>query len=150
MPDALFTGAADVIAASWLVPLLVVLGVAVLGRAVGRVRPEVDAQRRFSAAQRRVILSRAGSRCEHCSWLDGRCQTTESSQADHVHPHSRGGATAVENGQALCRRHNKQKATRVPSTRELERLARRRQAYFPAGTDPVVVRRSRPSSADRL
>ena len=61
-------------------------------------------------------------------------------QGDHVHPHSRGGATAVETGQALCRRHNKQKSARVPWQWELSRLAQRRESYFPVGTPTAVLR----------
>ncbi|MGY1606377.1 HNH endonuclease [Geodermatophilus sp. SYSU D00700] len=103
-----------------------------------------DPQRCFVRADKRVILERAGHRCEHHSWLGGRCQATEDLQADHVHPHSRGGSTSVANGQALCPRHNTRKAARVPWTWELERLARRREAYFPAGAPTVVVRHGRP------
>jgi 5-methylcytosine-specific restriction endonuclease McrA len=82
---------------------------------------------------------RAGSRCEHYSWIDGRCRQTEGLQAGHIHPHSRGGATDIPNGQALCRRHNKQKSDRVPSNWQWTRLARRREGYFPPGIPTVVV-----------
>lgn len=128
----------------WLAAITVLLVVNTVVRALralihGRHRP--DAQRRFSASQRGIILSRAGRRCEHTSLLFGRCDETDRLHADHVHPHSRGGLTAVENGQALCARHNKQKAARVPWNWELDRLARRRRAYFPAGMDTSVVRR---------
>ena len=136
--------------APWLavvIALLVVLGLVRAVRAVIHGRHRRDAQRRFSSSQRALILSRAGHRCERRSWLYGRCTETDALQADHVHPHSRGGATTVENGQALCRRHNKQKAARVPWNWELARLARQRQAYFPTGMETVVVRR--PKTATR-
>ena len=127
----------------WLVVLvaLLALNVAVCAvRAVihGGHRP--DPQRTFSKTERAVILSRAGHRCEEYSWLLGRCPATESLEADHVHPHSRGGATVVGNGQALCRRHNTQKSVRIPWNWELTRLARRRQGYFPSGTSTTVTR----------
>ncbi|MGY1669446.1 HNH endonuclease [Geodermatophilus sp. SYSU D00710] len=131
----------------WLGPLLAFLVVgAVLRRIPGLVhgRRRRDPQRCFLRADKRVIVERAGHRCEHHSWLGGRCQATEDLQADHVHPHSRGGSTSVANGQALCPRHNTRKAARVPWTWELDRLARRREAYFPAGAPTVVVRHGRP------
>ncbi|MGY1665924.1 HNH endonuclease [Geodermatophilus sp. SYSU D00696] len=107
-------------------------------------RSRRDPQRCFLRADKRLILQRAGHRCEHHSWLGSRCQATEDLQADHVHPHSRGGSTSVANGQALCPHHNTRKAARVPWTWELERLARRRLDYFPAGVPTVIVRHGRP------
>jgi hypothetical protein len=136
----------EVLGRPWLVTLLVVIA---LVKAVGTVRAVVhgrhprDPVRRFSRADRRVVLDRAGHRCEHHSLLDGRCRATEQLQADHVHPYSQGGVTAVENAQALCRRHNKQKSARVPWVWELRQLARRRAAYFPPGVPTAVVRRPR-------
>ena len=75
-----------------------------------------DPVRTFSRADKSVLLARAGGRCEHHSLLSGRCDQTVRLEADHVHPHSRGGWTSLANGQALCRRHNKAKAARVPWT----------------------------------
>jgi hypothetical protein len=120
--------------------LIVLKGVVRAVRAVihGGHRP--DPLRRFSRSDRAEILSRAGHRCEQSAWLFGRCRETAGLQADHIHPHSRGGATAVENGQALCPRHNKLKSARVPWDWQLARLARRREEYFPAGTSGSVVR----------
>ena len=134
---------AEVLATPWLVGLLAVIAIGKLvrlGRAVvhgGRGR---DPRRTFSRAEKVALLERAGHRCEHHSWLLGRCRETEALQADHVHPHSRGGATDVANGQALCRRHNRRKAARVPWGWELTRLERRRRAYFPPGSVAAVVR----------
>ncbi len=99
-----------------------------------------DPVRRFSRVQKAEILRRAGHRCEHPQRISGRCPVTTQLEADHVHPHSRGGWTAVENGQALCRRHNKQKRARVPSNGDLRLLARRRVGYFPQGVPTVVIR----------
>jgi 5-methylcytosine-specific restriction endonuclease McrA len=126
--------------------LLALLGALVALRCVGVVRAVVhgvharDPVRRFSRADKAVVLARAGGRCEHHHPLYGRCEQTAGLEADHVHPHSRGGWTAVENGQALCRRHNKAKSARVPWNWQLDRLARRRAAYFPAGAPTAVVR----------
>lgn len=133
----------SVLSTPLLVGLLVLFAIGKLvqlGRAVvhgGRGR---DPRRTFSRAEKVALLERAGHRCEHHSWLLGRCRETEALQADHVHPHSRGGATDVANGQALCRRHNRRKAARVPWGWELGRLERRRRAYFPPGSVPAVVR----------
>lgn len=72
--------------------------------------------------KRAVIISRAGGRCEFHGLIGGRCRQTESLHADHVHPRSRGGSSSVSNAQALCSRHNKQKAARIPYQWELRRL----------------------------
>ena len=141
--EVLRSALAGVLSTPWLVGLLVVLAIGKLvqlGRAVvhgGRGR---DPRRTFSRAEKAAILERAGHRCEHHTWLLGRCRETEALHADHVHPHSRGGATDVANGQALCRRHNRRKAARVPWGWELARLERRRRTYFPPGSVTAVVR----------
>ncbi len=140
----------QVAAEPWLGALLALLVVnAVVRRIPGLLhgRRARDPQRCFIRADKRILLARAGQRCEHHSWLGRRCRSTEDLQADHVHPHSRGGATTVANGQALCPRHNTRKANRVPWTWELDRLARRREDYFPAGMSTTVVRHRRPEAA---
>lgn len=126
--------------------LAVLLGSAVAVRLVHAVRVMIygrhpkDPQRLFVGAERYAVLARAGHRCEHHSRLFGRCTVTEHLQADHVHPHSRGGATSVANGQALCGPHNRRKGNRIPWTWELRRLARHRGAY---GTDGVPTASAR-------
>ena len=139
---------AEVLSTPWLVGPLVLLAIGKvvrLGRGVVHGRHTRDPRRRFSSWERAAILARAGSRCEAHSSLFGRCRETEGLQADHVHPHSRGGSTSVENGQVLCARHNKRKADRVPWNWELARLERRRQAYVPPGAAAAVVRHRRPA-----
>ena len=89
-------------------------------------------------AMPRIVAELGG--LEHYAWPFGRCRETEALEADHVHPHSRGGQTSIANGQALCKRHNRTKRARVPFTRSLNALARRRALYFAPGHDPVVVR----------
>ncbi|MGY1730281.1 HNH endonuclease [Geodermatophilus sp. SYSU D01045] len=134
---------ASVLDEPWLVALFALLAVRAVVRLVRSVIHGVhprDPVRRFSRADKRAVLDRAGHRCEHYSLLGGRCRATTDLQADHVHPHSRGGATTVENGQALCPRHNKQKSARVPWNWQLRRLERRRAAYFPSGVPTAVVR----------
>jgi len=102
-----------------------------------------DPVRRYTGPDRAAVLFRAGMRCERDGLLSGRCNQTERLQADHIHPHSKGGTTTVANGQALCSRHNKQKAARIPFNWELRRLEKHRSAYSPTGISVAVVRRSR-------
>ncbi len=130
----------------------VVFAVLVLTAVVRFVRDVVhsghpkDVVRRFSQADRQVIFARAGNRCEHHAPIFGRCRTTSGLEADHVHPHSRGGWTSISNGQALCKRHNREKSARLPWNRQLNNLAKRRVSYFPSGYDPVVVRHRPPAA----
>ncbi|HEX2072300.1 MAG TPA: HNH endonuclease [Geodermatophilus sp.] len=125
--------------------LLVAFAVLAALRDKLRVGGSRDPIRRFSGAEKAEILARAGHRCEHHG-LSGRCSQREGLEADHAHPHSRGGWTSVDNGQALCRRHNKAKRARVPSNGELRRLAQRRTAYFPPG----VPTTANPATSPRL
>jgi 5-methylcytosine-specific restriction endonuclease McrA len=130
----------------WLSVLVALLVVRASVRSVRNLVHSVharDAVRTFSRADKTTILTRAGGRCEHHSWLGGRCDQTLGLEADHVHPHSRGGWTDLANGQALCRRHNKAKGARVPWGWELNRLSRHRTNYFAPGT-PTQVARHRP------
>jgi len=103
---------------------------------------ERDPVRRFSRMDKAIIVSRAGGRCEHHGWIIGRCRATAKLEADHVHPHSRGGQTAVANGQALCRAHNRSKRATIPFTWQVRALERRRAGYFPPGIPTTVVRRT--------
>jgi len=53
--------------------------------------------RRFSTRQRRILLWLAAGKCQLCGSKLGR-----GFHADHIAPHSKGGKTIIENGQALC------------------------------------------------
>lgn len=108
------------------------------GRA-NRAQHAKDPVRRFSGADRRVIFERAGMRCEFF-FLGMRCQSRDNLQADHVHPHSRGGWTSIANGQALCKHHNRSKSARVPWDWQLARLEKRRVRYFAEGHVRTVTR----------
>lgn len=135
--DYLFTTAAfnvvALIAAAW---ILLLATNAFLARRRQGLR---DPQRLYTAEQRRLLFEMCGGRCEHKSvfWL--RCRQS-ASHADHVFPHSRGGATSLENGQGLCAFHNLSKGGKVPSRLYMARLARRRRSYYPPGAPRKVVR----------
>jgi hypothetical protein len=142
-PEVLQTVLGALFSSPWLVGVFALVALKAVARTIRAVihgRHRQDPQRRLSRPERAEIFARAGQRCEQISWLFGRCGETEGLHADHIHPHSRGGATVVENGQALCQRHNKQKSARVPWNWELARLARRRETYFPPGMPRAVVR----------
>jgi hypothetical protein len=100
----------------------------------------VDRSRRFSKADYRTIMNRAGWRCEHHGLLTGRCAARAELEADHVHPHSRGGQTDLANSQALCHRHNVAKGHKVPFWWNLLALQHRRAAYFTASADRRITR----------
>jgi 5-methylcytosine-specific restriction endonuclease McrA len=61
-------------------------------------------KRTFSRKQRLDLAILAGFRCEACGAKLDPCF-----HGDHVQPHSRGGATSLSNGQALCARCNRLK-----------------------------------------
>jgi hypothetical protein len=109
--------------------------------------PRRDPWRGFKFDARRAVLARAGGRCEAALFVIwGRCGR-QANEADHVYPWSKGGATVVSNGQALCTRHNKAKSNRTPPWWYLLGLERRRRAYFPSDTDVRV--RAAMRSTDR-
>jgi 5-methylcytosine-specific restriction endonuclease McrA len=125
----------------------VVLALLIVNAVVGFMRAVIhsgprDPVRRFTRMDKATILARAGGRCEHHSVVVGRCRATENLEADHVHPHSRGGWTHLLNGQALCRRHNKMKRATVPYEWQLRALAKRRAAYYPVDVPGAVTRRA--------
>ena len=127
----------------WIAPILVLLLASAIVRFVRGIihNGPRDPVRLFSRADKIAILRRAGARCEHHGLLTGRCSAIERLEADHVHPHSRGGWTNITNAQALCQRHNRIKRATVPYDWQLRRLAKRRLAYYPDGVDPNVTRR---------
>ena len=92
-----------------------------------------DPWRSFKFEARRVVLTLAGSRCEgplFFAW--GRCGKSVE-EVDHVYPWSKCGATIINNGQALCRSHNRSKSNLTPPWWYVVSLERRRWRYYPAG-----------------
>lgn len=94
-------------------------------------RARRDPLRAFDSRQRQRIHARAQHQCEHRPPLLPRCPAA-GTQADHIYPHVRGGATSVANAQSLCARHNRSRSARIPSRWYIARLERRRRKYFPS------------------
>tara|TARA_B100000161_G_C33528317_1_gene404672 strand:- start:97 stop:1329 length:1233 start_codon:yes stop_codon:yes gene_type:complete len=63
------------------------------------------AVRRFTDAQRRVLLHLANNKCQICT----KDINLNSMHADHVKAYSNGGETSIKNGQALCSSCNQSK-----------------------------------------
>lgn len=76
----------------------------------------VDRRRRFSMAEYKEIMRRAGWRCEHHSLVFKRCKQRTDLEADHVHPSWR------------------------PTMVSVWQPEHRRAAYFPAGVRRSVIR----------
>lgn len=97
-----------------------------------------DPWRGFKFEARRKVMDRAGGRCEGTAFLGwGRC-SKGAAEIDHVYPWSKGGATIVSNGQALCTHHNRSKSSWSPAWWYIASLERRRRTYFPTGEDVRV------------
>ena len=70
-----------------------------------------DAQRGFSAEQRRIMWNTSTNRV--CAY-DG-CTTKltwDDFTIDHIDPHSKGGRTRLDNAALMCRKHNSAKGNR--------------------------------------
>ncbi len=65
-------------------------------------------RRFFNSAERAALYLAADGRCTECG-----AELEPGWHADHITPHTRGGATDVANGQALCPRCNREKGARV-------------------------------------
>jgi len=76
-----------------------------------------DEKRRFDEAERIRVYRQDGGLCQLCldeGKPEGEAEVSwEEFEADHVTPHAEGGPTVVDNGQVLCRYHNRQKGSRV-------------------------------------
>ena len=74
--------------------------------------PEVepkDRRREFSAEQRLAIWLKSEHKCAICY---ARLTDLSEMHADHIKPHSKGGATSVDNGQPLCVSCNTRKSAK--------------------------------------
>ncbi|TDP89537.1 hypothetical protein EDF62_3268 [Leucobacter luti] len=93
-----------------------------------------DPKRAFDSAQRNVGFTRAGHQCEFSTPWFTRCTRT-AQHADHWFPHTRGGATSMQNLVAACAPHNLSKGGRQPSALAGFLIAARRRKYFPETLD---------------
>ncbi len=77
----------------------------------GRTLLTKDARREFSELDRIVIYRKNGGLCQEClreGKPEPECTVSwREYDADHVVPHSMGGQTTLDNGQLLCRHHNR-------------------------------------------
>jgi hypothetical protein len=109
----------------------VVVVIAVLVAVTGFVRHVIhgghsrDPIRRFTRQDKTTLLALAWHRCEHHYPLHGRCKTTDRLEADHIHPWSRGGQTAIANGQSCATSTTRRSAPLCPlsGSSEAERSA---------------------------
>lgn len=122
-----------------LIPMIVLIAIAAVplpGRGPGL--QGCDPWRGFKFEARRVVLTLAGHRCEGVLFLVwGRCRKP-AEEVDHIYPWSKGGATIISNGQALCKNHNRAKSNGLPPWWYVLSLERRRGEYYPAGTSVRV------------
>jgi 5-methylcytosine-specific restriction endonuclease McrA len=101
-------------------------------------KPHKDDERLYSKQDRMIGFARAGGRCE----MDGflwflRCGR-EAKHGDHHYPHSKGGATTMQNFVAACVRCNTSKGAKVPTFMQTKRIQNRRRSYFPKSV-PVTA-----------
>ena len=79
---------------------------------------ENDPRRRYTSREREVLFLAADGLCEcpgcsACTPIGCQHALEPGWHADHVHPHSRGGRTHVQNGAAKCPPCNLEKAAKV-------------------------------------
>lgn len=104
-------------------------------------KPPKDGDRLYSKQDRMIGFARAGGRCE----MDGflwflRC-SREAKHGDHHYPHSKGGATTMQNFVAACVRCNTSKGAKVPTRMQTRRIQNRRRSYFPKGVSVTAGER---------
>lgn len=71
-------------------------------------------RRHFNASERAALYLAADGRCSNCD-----SELLPGWHADHTYPHSKGGATDVVNGQALCPACNLSKGSKASMTPSL-------------------------------
>jgi 5-methylcytosine-specific restriction endonuclease McrA len=68
----------------------------------------VDPERRFDKSVLSILLNKQGGKCAKCN-----CKiTAKNSEVDHIHAHSRGGETEIDNAQLLCVKCNRSKGAK--------------------------------------
>lgn len=69
-----------------------------------------DSKRMFILEERNLIWILSGKTCQKCQ---RELNDFEEMEADHIRPHSRGGKTTIENGQALCKECHQKKTNEM-------------------------------------
>lgn len=116
-------------------PTLALLAAACLPGLIAQViekiprRVHKDPQRMFTSDQRRAGADRSGGRCEMEGVFFTRC-TRPGEHGDHWFPHSKGGASSMNNFVWACAPCNLAKSAHVPTFWETTRLEWRRRRYF--------------------
>lgn len=80
--------------------------------------PPKPRRRRFNTTERAALFLASDGHCESCG-----TDLNSGWHGDHIHPYSKGGATDVTNGQALCPPCNLKKGPRVDHLREWQSQA---------------------------
>lgn len=79
-----------------------------LNKLLGLNLKAIDPDRRFDKSVLSVLLNKQGGKCAICN-----CDiTAQSSEVDHIHAHSRGGETDIDNAQLLCVKCNRSKGAK--------------------------------------
>lgn len=126
---------ADIPGWIWVAATVVILMLVVrAGKGAGSAK---DPVRMYPAQLRHTGSLRANNQCEYSTpWLS-RCTRT-AQHADHFYPHSKGGATSMQNLVASCAPHNLSKSARIPTVWTRILVQQRRRKYFPASVDRTV------------
>jgi 5-methylcytosine-specific restriction endonuclease McrA len=103
-------------------------------------KPHKDEDRLYSKQDRMIGFARAGGRCEMDGFFWFRCGR-EAKHGDHHFPHSKGGATTMQNFVAACVRCNTSKGAKVPTFMQTKRIQNRRRGYFPKGVSVIAGER---------
>ncbi len=111
-----------------------------------RKRPGTERSRHVSAADKRDVLERDGSRCTFVDGRGRRCAERGGLEFAHIEPDARGGAAVASNLRLRCRAHNRLDADRdfgrSKMNRVIEQTRQRRERPEPSvvlAVEPVVV-----------
>ncbi len=101
-----------------------------------RKRPATERSRHVSAADKREVLERDGSRCTFVDGRGRRCEERGGLELAHVEPHAQGGAAVASNLRLRCRAHNRLDADRdfgrSNISRVIEQARQRRERPEPS------------------
>lgn len=88
-----------------------------------------DAKRVFTAKEKAQMSRQCGNRCEGTG-LFFRCRYTGVDlHGDHWYPHSKGGATTMDNLVMLCPQCNRRKSDTIPTSLQTKALSWRRKHH---------------------